>query len=242
MNKAPLGPFLARNPFPHRFTDGLFYREKMRAVHRVAPDQDVRRVLEIGGGRSGLAAMLYPGAEVITLDIDPGLAGQSLEPTPFVCGDARRLPFADGTFDAVTLLDVLEHVPEDALAAREAQRVARPGGAILVSTPNRTWRYPYYAFMRGVCPPEAELMAEWGHVRRGYARDDLERLFGGPPAAAASFVNPLTAFFHDVAFSRLSWRLRRLLYAATAPLTALGYLLHRPSDPGTETAYLWRRA
>ncbi|NEX95174.1 class I SAM-dependent methyltransferase [Caulobacter sp. 17J65-9] len=242
MGKEPLGRFLARNPFPHRLTDGLFYREKMRAVHRVAPDHSVKRVLEIGGGRSGLAAMLYPDAEVFTVDIDPELAGQSLADTVFVCGDARRLPFPDGFFDAVTLLDVLEHVPEDDRAAAEALRVVRPGGAILVSTPNHTWRFPYYGFMRGICRPEAELMAEWGHVRRGYARKDLEALFGCPPAAAASFINPVTAFFHDLAFSRLPWRARRLLYLLTAPFTLLGYVLHQPSSPGTETAYLWRRA
>ncbi|MBC6982439.1 class I SAM-dependent methyltransferase [Caulobacter sp. 17J80-11] len=242
MRKAALGSFLARNPFPKGLTDGLFYREKMRAVHRIAPEHGLKRVLEIGGGRSGLAAMLYPDAEVITVDIDPGLAGQSEATTRFVCGDARRLPFPAGSFDAVTLLDVLEHVPEDHQAAAEALRVVRPGGAILVSTPNHTWRFPYYGFMRGVCRTEGELMAEWGHVRRGYAREDLEGLFGGPPAASASFINPVTAFFHDLAFSRLPWKLRRLLYLLTAPLTFLGYVFHQPSTPGTETAYLWKRA
>jgi hypothetical protein len=85
-------------------------------------------------------------------------------------------------------------------------------------------------------------MAEWGHVRRGYAREDLEGLFGGPPAASASFINPVTAFFHDLAFSRLPWKLRRLLYLLTAPMTFLGYVFHQPSTPGTETAYLWKRA
>lgn len=242
MGKAQLGPFLARNPFPNQLTDGLFYREKMRAVHRVAPDHDLRSVLEIGGGRSGLAAMLYPEAEVVTIDLDARLAGQARAATPFVCGDARRLPFASGSFDAVTLLDVLEHVPEDDRAADEARRVVRPGGAILVSTPNHDWRYPYYGFMQGVCPPEEALMAEWGHVRRGYQRADLEALFGGPPETAASFINPLTAFFHDLSFSRVPWKLRRLLYLIAAPVTAVGYFLHPPSGPGTETAYLWRRA
>ena len=37
MKKATLSAFLARNPFPNGWTDGLFYREKMRAIHRIAP-------------------------------------------------------------------------------------------------------------------------------------------------------------------------------------------------------------
>ncbi|WP_374469563.1 class I SAM-dependent methyltransferase [Phenylobacterium sp.] len=248
MRKTPLGAFLARNPFPHGLTDGLFYREKMRAIHRIAParlrQDDVRpRILDIGGGRSGLAWLLYPDAEVVSVDIDPALAAQGpgAGRAIFVCADALRLPFGDGVFDAVTLFDVLEHIPDDARAAAEAARVTRPGGVVLVSTPTAAWRYPYFRALAPLCPHESELMAEWGHVRRGYRSEDLRRLFGKPPEARASFINGLTAFFHDVAFSRLGRRKRRLLYALAAPLTALGYLLHHPAMTGAEIAGAWRR-
>ena len=46
-----------------------------------------------------------------------------------MCADAAALPFADSSFDAVTLFDLLEHVPDDRAAASEAWRVLRPGGA-----------------------------------------------------------------------------------------------------------------
>lgn len=246
MDKAALGPFLARNPFPRGLTDGLFYREKMRAIHRVAPErlsptEGGARILDLGGGRSGLAAMLYPRAEVTTLDRDFDLHDQGPTHSAFVCGDACALPFADGVFDAVALFDVLEHIPDDRTAVVEAVRVTRPGGWLLVSTPDADWRYPYFGFMRPVCPPESELMAAWGHVRRGYRRDVLEDLFGGPPARSASFINGLTALFHDVSFSRLGRRKRRLAYLAAAPFAALGYGLHRPAGKGAETAFAWRR-
>lgn len=248
MDKAPLSDFLARNPFPNGFTDGLFYREKMRAIHRIAPDViappgRAARVLDIGGGRSGLAAILYPRAEVVTVDIDPALAAQAPggPNAHAVCGDACRLPFADGGFDAVTLFDVLEHVERDEQAAAEAVRVAAPGGAILLSTPTARWRYPYYAMMKPVCPHESELMAEWGHVRRGYEEPELWRLFGGRPRRREPFINPLTAFAHDVAFSRLGRRKRKALYALAAPITVFGYLLHGPALGGAEIALAWRR-
>lgn len=48
---------------------------------------------------------------------------------------ATRLPFQDGTFDAVNLGDVLEHMEDPAAAVRELMRVTRPGGAIVISTP-----------------------------------------------------------------------------------------------------------
>lgn len=243
IRKSPLGRFLARNPFERGLTDGLFYREKMRAIHRVAPDMLDGPILEIGGGRSGMASFLYPEADIVTLDIDPSFADQqpASSRSRFVCGDARKLPFEDGVFAVVTLFDVLEHIEEDHLAASEAMRVTRPGGHILVSTPNADWRYPYYAGMRRFCPPEKALMDEWGHVRRGYERPNLVGLFGQAPDAISSFINPVTAFYHDVAFSTLSPRRRKLLYAAAALPTALAYLLHRPSTPGTETAFRWRR-
>jgi ubiquinone/menaquinone biosynthesis C-methylase UbiE len=247
MMKARLSAFLARNPFPNGLTDGLFYREKMRAIHRVAPAHlgaaAKARILEIGGGRSGLARLLYPAADVVTLDLDFGLLGKGPDgaTSTFVCGDARQLPFRDGAFDAVTLFDVLEHIRDDALAAREALRVARPQGAILVSTPNEDWHYPFYRFMKPLCPPESELMAEWGHVRRGYSLQELAALFGAAPERTATFINPVTAFYHDVAFSRLRHRARKMIYAAAAPLVSIGYLAHAPGTRGSETAFVWRR-
>lgn len=245
MTKASLRAFLARNPFPHGWTDGLFYREKMRAIHRVAParlehDGARPRVLEIGGGRSGLTRLLYPAAEVITLDIDAVQHLHQPDGGAFVCGDARRLPFESGAFDAVTLFDVLEHIPEDRLAAAEAMRVTRAKGAILVSTPNADWRYPYCGLMKPFCPHEAELMAQWGHVRRGYSREELIDLFGAIPERSATFINPVTSFYHDVAFSRLPRRVRQMMYALAAPVISIGYLAHHSDTRGSETAFAWR--
>jgi SAM-dependent methyltransferase len=247
MHKTPLGAFLAQNPFPHGLSDGLFYREKMRAIHRIAPERLSEagrpRVLDVGGGRSGLAWLLYPTAQVVTVDLDPKLQGQgpAAAESRFVCADARRLPFEDGSFDAVTLFDVLEHIGDDRQAAAEALRVTREGGVVLASTPTAAWRYPAFAVMRPVCPHETELMAEWGHVRRGYAPEELQALFGFAPERKASFINVATAVFHDIAFSHLGRRKRNLLYALSAPAAALGYLLHHPAMPGAEIAGAWRR-
>jgi len=52
----------------------------------------------------------------------------------------ERLPFADDTFDFILSNEVIEHVENDALYAREMVRVTRPGGRVLLFCPNR-W-YP----------------------------------------------------------------------------------------------------
>ncbi|MGH7194890.1 MAG: methyltransferase domain-containing protein, partial [Candidatus Saccharimonadales bacterium] len=55
----------------------------------------------------------------------------------FLHYDGVHLPFADGSFDAVTLLDVLEHVPHRREFVQEICRVLRPGGVWTVSVPYR---------------------------------------------------------------------------------------------------------
>ena len=241
-HKAALGAFLACNPFPDPRTLGFFYREKMRALHRLAPETRVTRLLDIGGGRSGLAALLYPDAQVTTLDVDPTHARAWPNRWPgvdFVCGDAARLPFADRAFDAVTMFDLLEHVPEDGRVAAEALRVLRLGGFVLVSTPRDSWRFPYHRFMRPVCRSEEELFAEWGHVRRGYSAAALSALFGRPPEATGGFITGATALGHDISFARLGRRKRIALWLAASPLTLIGYALGRGTRGGTEIVARW---
>jgi len=242
--RAPLPAFLAHNPFGHPHTDGFFYREKMRAIHRVAPDVAAAEVLEVGGGRSGLAGLLYPEAQVTTIDMDPEHAASPVHQGPrsrFVVADATDLPFPDGAFDVVTMLDVLEHIPDDRAAAHEAWRVLRPGGHLIASSPNEHWRSPYHRVMAPFCPDDEEMIARWLHVRRGYTIADYAALFGRVPDVRADFINPVTVVCHDLAFSHLPTRVRRGLAAAIAPVTWLGYALQPRGARGTESAVSWRK-
>jgi SAM-dependent methyltransferase len=239
--KAPLRSFLRGNPFPNPYTEGFFYREKMRAVHRVAPDVAPRDVLEVGGGRSGFARLLYPGARITTVDLDPSLAVGEDPNARFVVADATALPFPDASFDVVTMLDVLEHIPDDRAAAREAWRVLRPGGHLLASSPNERWRSPYHRVMRPICASDEEMIARWAHVRRGYTIADYAALFGAPPDLRADFINPVTVVCHDLAFSHLPGRVRRALCTLVAPVTWAGYALQPRGARGTESAVSWRK-
>ncbi len=61
----------------------------------------------------------------------------------------EHLPFADGTFDAVLLNEVIEHVRDDAATLREACRVARPGGAVVIFAPNRLYLFETHGVYLG---------------------------------------------------------------------------------------------
>ena len=54
-----------------------------------------------------------------------------------VCANAEALPFPDGQFQAVTMIDVLEHVRDSAAALQEARRALAPGGTTVCTTNNR---------------------------------------------------------------------------------------------------------
>ena len=242
-DKAELRAFLARNPFPNAATLGFFYREKMRAIHDVSPRAPLKRILDVGGGQSGLTALLYPDARVTILDVNADYGRSPCNRWPgvdYVCGDAVAMPFAERNFDAVMLLDVLEHVREDARLVTEVRRVLKSDGSIVVSTPNENWRYPYYAFMKSIAPPEQQLMQEWGHVRRGYSLSDLTALFGEPPEQTASFINPFTALGHDISFASVGHWARLALWLVASPVTLAGYAFGKFIKRGTETAALWK--
>jgi len=244
MSKANLHDFLAHNPFPKPLTLGFFYREKMRAIYQITPEADYSKILEVGGGESGLSAMLFPTAQITNIDFNPDYANSACNQqarVTYICGDATELPFEDGSFDAVTMFDLLEHIPNHQQAVAEAIRVLKPGGYLLISTPNENWRFPYYPWMQMICPQDTDLMAEWGHVRQGYSMTELESLIPLSRCQWMTFINPLTVFCHDVSFSKLASYQRQLVCWILSPLTWIGYWSHQPHAMGTETAISWQK-
>jgi SAM-dependent methyltransferase len=93
------------------------------------------RLLDAGCG-SGLALRLAAdrGAEVTGLDASEGMlahARRRVPGAPLVQGDLEDLPFADGSFDAVTGFNSFQYAARPAVALAEAARVLAPGGRVL---------------------------------------------------------------------------------------------------------------
>lgn len=105
------------------------------------------RILDVGCGGGLLAeAMAAEAADVLGIDLSPDVldvarlhaleSGISVEYRQIsVEALAEAVP---GTFDAITCMEMLEHVPDPAAIIRAAARLLKPGGSLLVSTLNRT--------------------------------------------------------------------------------------------------------
>ena len=96
-------------------------------------------VLEIGcGSGNWTAAFVDVEAKVVAFDIDSNQARAARESTGgeahVLVATAEALPFAEGTFDKLTLIDVIEHVGDDVRAFKESARVLRGGGRQVVTT------------------------------------------------------------------------------------------------------------
>jgi SAM-dependent methyltransferase len=111
----------------------------------LVPRDTRARVLDLGCGPGGF---LLPAGRVFgsAAGIDISMAWlvicrKRLEaeriPAVLVCACAERLPFRRDTFDLVIAFDTLEHVVDRDRMVGEAHRVARPGGIVVCTTPNR---------------------------------------------------------------------------------------------------------
>ena len=122
---------------------------KRRLVQQALDDLSSRcgRSLDVGCGAGGLVTELADRFSVaIGTDVEPlalRLAGVDYVPPGVVllAAAAERLPFASGSFDAVTSCDVIEHLDDDVGALREFHRVLRPGGVLAVAVPAYQWAW-----------------------------------------------------------------------------------------------------
>jgi SAM-dependent methyltransferase len=173
-----------------------------RAVYRtlleigMADVQGDLKILEVGSGSGGNFDLLGAYGSVAGLELSPlGIDLTQARPKlGLIRGSADRLPCADASFDCVALLGLIEHMEDDAQTLREAARVCKPGGAVILLT--------------------SALRILWSHHdeanrhKRRYTRGELVRLIRGARLAPirVSYQNCFT--FFPVLTLRLLQRMR----------------------------------
>jgi SAM-dependent methyltransferase len=126
------------------------------------------------------------------------LVGDDVE---LVAGD--HLPFPAATFDRVAVVDMLEHVPDDRVFAKELERVTKPGGRLVVNTPHlrRT-------ALRRLRHALGQTDEKHGHLRPGYTWRQLEELLA--PGFTLERHHTYSRFFSEAVDTTLNWGLERL--------------------------------
>lgn len=125
-------------------------------------------ILDIGCGNArDILQILSSGAKVVGIDISEGmvsaakkdLAACGIDQVMLQVGDATTLPFPDRRFDKILCSEVIEHIPDAQKALTEMWRVLKPGGSVVLSTPNPMSWYGFerYIVWQGI------LRRKWNH-------------------------------------------------------------------------------
>ncbi|WP_232664253.1 class I SAM-dependent methyltransferase [Pseudonocardia sp. TRM90224] len=134
-------PLTGERTVPGIPEENYWFRRHEVVYRAVAPRCAGAVVLEAGCGEGYGADLLAEGARrVLALDYDPTTAAHVHSRYPRVAvarANLVALPIADAVCDAVVSLQVVEHLWEQEQFLRECLRVLRPGGELLLSTPNR---------------------------------------------------------------------------------------------------------
>lgn len=208
---------------------------RLELIRRHVPLEG-RYILDIGCGIGTFVHRLRQfSPHVYGVDIDQERVRQGAMALPHLAvAVSEYLPFADATFDVVLLHEVLEHVRDDRLTVREACRVIKPGGRIVIYCPNRLYPFETHGiflgkrYLSGNIPlvnylPDRLRKRLVPHVR-AYTRRGLRRLFAGLAARPIVHTCVFPGFDNLAARSALaSSILRRVLYPLeNTPLGNLG--------------------
>ena len=130
-------------------------------AHLQPADLDGRAVLEIGCGRGELACELVTGdtppARLIAADFAHAAvrlgraraASRDVGGVTWMVADVQHIGLPDASVDTVISCETIEHLPDPVQALREFHRVLRPGGRLILTTPNYFGPFGLYrAYLR----------------------------------------------------------------------------------------------
>ncbi len=171
---------------PDIAAENYWFQRHLFAYRELLPRVEGLRVLDLGCGEGYGADLLADrAAEVVALDLAPEAVYHARRKyrrpnLRFDYGDVCELPYAEGEFDAVVSLQVLEHLHEPDRYMAEIVRVLRVGGQAYLTTPNRLIISPGQD--HPVCPFhvfEFDAAQFREYARRFFAEVDISGVFHG---------------------------------------------------------------
>lgn len=147
-------------------------RRQARMLAHALRTEASATILDIGCGDGTAAATALPllrGHRLIGVDWSQDALRRAARHLPVVRGELTDggLPFADGSADACVFGEVVEHLVDPDAALDEIRRVLRPGGHLLLSTPNLAAWYNRGLLLAGVQPVFSEVSLQGIHGRPG---------------------------------------------------------------------------
>ncbi len=211
---------------------------RLRRTAQVISKEKHARVLDIGAHRgffSEYLRMVQPNAVVVLADVQISRQAFRDDASVVRISDMNTggLPFRDNSFDLVTCLEVIEHLayPDNLLG--EVWRVLRPGGKLVVTTPNLASWANRLLLLAGYMPvsQSLSLLSEeagqrdipWGRPKTGhqarfdyhvrcYTRSGLETIL-----RLNGFGIDFSTCFYGYSSSRLLWHIVNWLVEKLAP-------------------------
>lgn len=134
-------PLTGERTIPDLDIENYWFRRHEVVYRLLAPRCAGRDVLEAGCGEGYGANLIADVARrVVAVDYDDATVAHVRARYPRVevtAGNLAALPLADGSVDAVVNFQVIEHLWDQPQFIAECARVLRPGGILMISTPNR---------------------------------------------------------------------------------------------------------
>jgi ubiquinone/menaquinone biosynthesis C-methylase UbiE len=124
-----------------RFYDRMFHflgPERLMSLLQAQPSECI---LDIGGGTGRVSQTFGDDYVVVVCDPSWGMLREAHQKRMIACCSlAEHLPFADGAFDRIVMVDTFHHLRDQHAAAKETLRVLRPDGRFVIEEPDiRRW-------------------------------------------------------------------------------------------------------
>lgn len=128
----------------------MAFKKRVRTIFEWVNPRDDSLILDLPCGRGFYLNMLRYAtrARLVGADLDPAVLEKAranvghLPDITLMQASIYEIPFADNTFDAVILSEVLEHIDDDVAGLKEAYRVVKPGGVVAITVPHAN--YPFW--------------------------------------------------------------------------------------------------